>query len=133
MRIAVDASVIIPILLSGDLGPLAPHELAAPPLIRSEAVSAIRELAYRGSIPHAEAREAIQRMGQLPIRLETPTGHHQRAFDIAVELGWAKTYDAEYVALAQALSIPLATIDDRLMRGVTRIVRTVRPTELSRA
>jgi predicted nucleic acid-binding protein len=131
MRVVVDASAVIPVLLAGGgLGPLAPHELVAPPLIRSEAVSMIRELAFRGTIPEAEARSGTSRLDDVPLRLDSPAGHHRRAFDIAVALGWAKTYDAEYVALAQALDVPLVTMDDRLARGASRLIRVLRPIDL---
>ena len=46
-------------------------------------------------------------------------------------LGWAKTYDAEYVALAQILDIPILTRDRRLARGgASRFVRLLGPMDL---
>jgi len=45
-------------------------------------------------------------------------------------LGWAKTYDAEYVALARTLECSLLTTDRRLQRGAERIVDTVGPSDL---
>lgn len=55
---------------------------------------------------------------------------HERAWTLADELGWAKTYDAEYVALAQILDIPLLTVDGRLARGVAHLVPVVGPADL---
>ena len=55
---------------------------------------------------------------------------HERAWTIADELGWAKTYDAEYVALAEILDIPLLTLDGRLARGVEHRIRIVGPADL---
>ncbi len=55
---------------------------------------------------------------------------HERAWTLADELGWAKTYDAEYVALALILDIPLLTLDGRLARGVEHLVPVVGPAEI---
>jgi predicted nucleic acid-binding protein len=52
------------------------------------------------------------------------------AWRLAEDLGWAKTYDAEYVALAQRLDSPLASIDARLRRGAGHVVRVRGPSEL---
>lgn len=51
-------------------------------------------------------------------------------WDIASELGWAKTYDAECVALARDLEYTLVTLDERLKRGTGRIVPIIGPGEL---
>ncbi|MCW3020350.1 MAG: hypothetical protein JWN10_2658 [Solirubrobacterales bacterium] len=59
---------------------------------------------------------------------------HPRLLDetrrVASELGWAKTYDAEYVALASLLGCRLVTIDGRPRRGADRLGFVVGPTEL---
>jgi len=49
---------------------------------------------------------------------------------IADELGWAKTYDAEFVALAALLDCQLVTLDLRLRRGAAALGFVVTPTEL---
>ena len=49
---------------------------------------------------------------------------------MADELGWAKTYDAEYVALARLLNCRLVTLDARLRRGAARLSLLVAPHEL---
>lgn len=45
-------------------------------------------------------------------------------------LGWAKTYDAEYVALAALLKCRLVTLDARLRRGANWLGLVVGPAEL---
>ncbi len=52
------------------------------------------------------------------------------AIELARDLGWAKTYDAEYVALARLLKAPLVTIDGRLARAVGNLVQIIAPADL---
>jgi predicted nucleic acid-binding protein len=53
------------------------------------------------------------------------------ALRIAQALGWAKSYDAEYVALAEALACPLLTIDVRLIRSAGSLVELIGPAALT--
>jgi predicted nucleic acid-binding protein len=48
----------------------------------------------------------------------------RRAWQVADQLGWAETYDAEYVALTQLQADALITLDAELARRVEGIVRT---------
>ena len=41
--------------------------------------------------------------------------------ELAERFGWGRTYDAEYVALAQILSCRLVTLDARLRRGAAQL------------
>jgi indolepyruvate ferredoxin oxidoreductase alpha subunit len=131
MRLVIDASVIVQVTLAGSiLGPLMGHELFAPPLMRSEALSSLSEMAYRGEIPPDAARLAVTRLTDLDVSIERPGSLDLVAWDLARSLGWAKTYDAEYVALAQILEIPLVTLDQRLRRGAGHLVHMPLPAEL---
>jgi len=131
MRLVVDASVVVQLQISGGrLGPLAGHELVGPSLLLSEATSSIREQVHRGEIPADRGRGFVEGLAGLPINLHDPEGLWIAAWDIATDLGWAKTYDAEYVALARLLECSLVTLDLRLQRGASRVVRVLTPTEL---
>ena len=48
----------------------------------------------------------------------------RRAWDVAEQLGWAETYDAEYVALTLLQADALVTMDAGLARKVKGIVPT---------
>ncbi len=123
MLLVVDASVAIQVSIAGvGLGRLESHELIAPPLLASEVTSTLSEMAYRGEIPPEQARRAMMAAHQLGIREERTESLHRDAWDLARALGWAKTYDAEYVVLARRLGVPLVTIDARLRRGVGHLV-----------
>jgi len=131
MRLVVDASIVIQLQISGGrLGPLTGHELVGPPLLYAEATSSIREHVYRGEIPSDRGRGFVDGLAALPITIHEPKNLRMAAWDVATDLGWAKTYDAEYVGLAMLLDCPVVTLDLRLQRGASRIVRVLTPTEL---
>ena len=48
----------------------------------------------------------------------------RRAWELADQLGWAKTYDAEYIALTQLQADAFVTLDAELARRVEGIVPT---------
>lgn len=131
MLVIVDASVITHVCLAGGvLGPLAGHQLVAPSLLASEVTSAISEMAWRGEIPRHHGKDALRYLHELRIRLERPVELYERAWDIAESLGWARTYHAEYVALARIHRAPLVTVDARLLRGAGHLVSILAPHEL---
>ena len=103
-----------------------------PPLLWSETTAALRQAAFRDALDEMEARAALDRFLGAPIERRMPRRLYETAWAIAREFGWAKTYDAEYVALAQIMDCPLLTKDARLMRRVGRLIRVVRPTELAK-
>jgi predicted nucleic acid-binding protein len=129
--LVLDASACVPLALAGRLPDvLARSGLVAPPLLWSETTSALRELAWRGLITHDEATQAVGRIDSLGIELRHPAGLYGEALRVAHQLGWAKTYDAEYVALALLLASPLLTRDGRLRRGAGHVVTMLDPFQM---
>ena len=53
----------------------------------------------------------------------------RRAWSLATEMEWAKTYDAEYLALAELMDCRLVTLDARLHRGTARLGYVISPAE----
>jgi predicted nucleic acid-binding protein len=106
------------------------HERVAPQLMFVEASSVLHEMAWREEITKPRVETMLARLLKAPVKVEMPDGLIQAAWRVADELGWAKTYDAQYVALAQMLNCQLVSIDERLLRGVARLDLAVRPREL---
>ena len=129
--LVVDASLVVPDCTAGrGFDYLGDRELVAPPLLWSEARSTLHEAAWRGHIARSVAEAAHERLESAPIGRRDDPGLASRAWRIADALGWARTYDAEYVALASLLECRLVTLDGRLRRGADRLGFVVGPAEL---
>ena len=100
------------------------HELLAPTLLRSQTLSALHEAVQRGELPADVARERLTRVGRMKIRLLGDAVLRRRAWELADQLGWASTYNAEYVALTQLQGDAFVTLDAELARSVEGIVAT---------
>ena len=122
-RFVVDCGVVLHLASEGIEVP-AEHELLAPTLLRSQTLSALHEAAHAGEIPPAVALDRLARIRALPIRLLGDAVLRRRAWDLAEQLGWAETYDAEYVALTQLQADAFVTLDAELAQRVEGIVPT---------
>jgi predicted nucleic acid-binding protein len=104
--------------------------LAAPPLMWSEARSALHELLWRGEVTSEDAGATRERLERCPVARRTHARLGPEAWRIAEEMGWAKTYDAEYIALALLLGTRVVTLDARLRSGADRLGCVIGPHEL---
>jgi predicted nucleic acid-binding protein len=129
--LVVDASVALAAsFASGGFDDLGTEPLVAPALMWSEARSALHERLWRGQIVPEDAEATRVRLEECPVARQGHDELAREAWRIATELGWAKTYDAEYVALARLLDCRLVTLDGRLRRGAGRLANVVGPMEL---
>jgi len=131
--LVLDASAAVDATLASDgFRMYSEHTLHAPDLLWWEVNSVIREHVWRGDVPAAAAEEAMQRLHAQQIHQLLPTADLLRAATSAAErLGWAKVYDAVYLAVA--LAIPgsrLVTRDARLQRGALRLVEIIAPADI---
>lgn len=122
-RFVVDAGVAVELARTGFEVP-DEHELLAPTLIRSQTLSNLHEAVRRGELEPEAAQELLERIWKLPIRLLGDAVLRRLAWKLAGELGWASTYDAEYVALTRLQADALVTLDERLARSVEGVVET---------
>ena len=122
-RFVVDAGAILH-LASEEIEVSGEHELLAPTLLRSQTLSILHEAVQRGELPPDVARERLDRVGRMKIRLLGDAVLRRRAWEVADQLGWASTYDAEYVALTLLQADALVTLDVELARSVEGIVAT---------
>jgi predicted nucleic acid-binding protein len=122
-RFVLDATAVLHLASAGARVP-ARHKLLAPTLLRSQTLSALHLAVHRGEIPADIARDRLARIGLMPIRLLGDAVLRRRAWELADQLGWASTYDAEYVALTQLQADAFVTLDVELARSVEGIVAT---------
>lgn len=131
MTLVVDASVAVAACLAATGFDVLPdHDLVAPALLWSEARSALHELLWRGEISAVDGEAAREALERCPVRRVDHDRLGGEAWRVSDELGWAKTYDAEYVALAHLLGCRVVTLDARLRRGADRLGLVVSVSEL---
>ncbi len=130
MKSVIDASATLYLLSTEDahdaferLRPIAPS------LMWSEATSVINERRWRGELDSAIASALLDALLGAAIERHEAVDLYRSATDVAHRLGWAKVYDAQYVAMAEAPDLPLVTIDHRLRRGASRLVTVLTPDE----
>jgi predicted nucleic acid-binding protein len=122
-RFVVDTSAVLHLASEG-IEPLDAHKLLAPTLLRSQTLSALHEAVQRGEVPADVARDRLTRIRRMRIRLLGDAVLQRRAWELADQLGWASTYNAEYVALTQLQADAFVTLDGELARSVEGIVAT---------
>ncbi len=129
--LVIDASVAVAASWSADgFEEFGDERLLAPALLWSEARSALHELLSRREITREDAERAHARLERSPIERSRHKRLGPEAWRVADELGWAKTYDAEYVALAALFGCRLVTLDARLRRATARLGFVVAPSDL---
>jgi predicted nucleic acid-binding protein len=131
LKLVIDASVAV----AAAANPLGferfrRFELVAPPLLWIEAISTLHAMVWRGELRGEQAPPVRDRVLSAPVKRLEPESHAREAWSVADELGWAKTYDANYVALARMMDCRLVTVDARMRRGTGRFGFVIGPTEL---
>ena len=131
MTLVVDATVTIASVGSAEgFKALGDEDLVAPALMWSEARSTLHLGLLKGNVSAEQAKRQHEHLERCPVRRVDEPELGRTAWKIAEQFGWGRTYDAEYVALAEILGCRLVTLDGALRRGAERIGFVVSPAEL---
>lgn len=135
MTVVVDASVLVAAL--ADSGPegkwaesaVAEGILAGPELALAEGSNILRRLERAGYISRLEANCAQRDLMGLNIELFPYSPFARRVWTLRSNL---TSYDAWYVAVAEALACPLITLDRKLARAAGPVCEIIVPDEPGR-
>lgn len=117
----IDANVAFELVSAPEaMDRLAGDEPIAPPLLWPEVRSALHVARWRGLLTETDASLARDLLESSAFRERRHRRLGQAAWGIADSLGWSKTYDAEYLALASLLELPIATFDQRVESAAER-------------
>jgi predicted nucleic acid-binding protein len=129
LSVVVDSSVLVAALV--DTGPygswaervLSSSSLHAPELVRVEATNILRRLELAKQLTTPEANAAHEDLMQLALELLPFDPFADRIWELRYAI---RSCDAWYVAIAEVLRVPLATLDRRLSmsKGITCKVLT---------
>ena len=131
MKLVVDASVVVSALIDKDLTGMWAREqlkgdpVAAPQLILVESTNSLRRAEQVGNISGGLSALVYDDLLNLSFELYPFRPFAQRVWELRHTV---TAYDAWYVALAEQLERPLATLDDRLTRAPGPTCRFVTPT-----
>ena len=132
VRVVLDANLVVALFLPLPYSVQARDHIAlwdrqgleflAPTLFGYELNSALHRAATMGLTTHREARRAMQETQALAIHCISPSLElHDRALYWAERLNYHKSYDAQYVALAEQERADFWTADRRLANEARRI------------
>ena len=120
MTLVIDASALVAALT--DTGPeghwarasTGSDSLACPEVALAEATSTLRRLERAGNLTAGEAVNSFRDLLEFDLDLHPFRPFAERVWGLRHNLS---SYDAWYVALAEALDCPLVTLDRRLSRA----------------
>ena len=122
-RFVVDADVVLHLASTGmEIRP--ENELLAPTLLRSQTLAMLHEAVQRGEMTAEVGLQRHEQISRMKIRLLGDAVLRRVAWRVADQLGWASTYDAEYVALTKLQADAFVTRDATLARQLEGIVET---------
>ncbi|MEY2523467.1 MAG: hypothetical protein QOJ66_2032 [Ilumatobacteraceae bacterium] len=120
-RYVIDAPTLLHLVAeSVDVSP--EHQIVAPSIIRSQALSLLLASVRNGVISEAVALERHERFTEMKMRLLGDRVSRRTAWKIAREKGWETTFDAEYLAVTRLQADALITIDPQLATKAAGIV-----------
>jgi predicted nucleic acid-binding protein len=120
-RYVIDAPTLLHLVAEGvEVSP--EHQLVAPNIIRSQALSLLLASVRQGDMTEAVALQQHERLTELKMRLLGDRVSRRTAWRIALDNGWETTLDAEYLAVAKLQADALVTIDADLATKADGVV-----------
>ena len=120
-RYVIDAPTLLHLVAEGvEVSP--EHQLVAPNIIRSQALSLLLASVRQGDMTEAVALQHHERLTELKMRLLGDRVSRRTAWRIALDNGWETTFDAEYLAVAKLQADALVTIDAELATKADGVV-----------
>ena len=120
-RYVIDAPTLLHLVASG-VQVSSRHQIVAPNLIRSQALSLLLQAVRRGDLTEDVALQHHERLTELKMRLLGDRVSRRTAWRIAREKGWETTYYAEYLALTKLQGDALVTVDPALAAKAKNLV-----------
>ena len=120
-RYVIDAPTLLHIV-ANDVRVASGHQVVAPNLIRSQALTLLLEAVRRGDLTEKVALQHHERLTELKMRLLGDRVSRRTAWKIAREHGWGTTYEAEYLAVTKLQADALVTVDPALAAKAEGIV-----------
>jgi predicted nucleic acid-binding protein len=98
------------------------HQILAPTLLRSQLLSLLYQAVRRNEMTRKDAERQLDYVRGLRIRLLGDRVLQSVAWQVADQLSWPDTLDAEYVALTQLQADALITLNPQLAAAVQDLV-----------
>lgn len=120
-RFVIDAATLLH-LVQDDVRVNPGHQIVAPNLVRSQALTLLLQAVRRGDLTEGVALQHLERIAELKMRLLGDRVSRRTAWQIARDQSWETTHEAEYVAVTRLQADALITIDPALKTQVAGLV-----------
>jgi predicted nucleic acid-binding protein len=120
-RYTIDAPTLLH-LVDADLECDPSHQLVAPNIIRSQALSVLFADVASGAMSEKAALEQHRRLTELKMRLLGDRVSRRTAWALAREHGWESTLDAEYIAVCKLQADAFVSVDPAMVAKAELVV-----------
>lgn len=120
-RYVIDPATLLH-LVEKDMQVNLEHQIVAPNLIRSQALTLLLRAVRRGDLLEGVALNRHERITELKMRLLGDRVSRRTAWSIAREQCWETTYEAEYLAVTKLQADAFITIDRGMREKAAGIV-----------
>jgi predicted nucleic acid-binding protein len=127
-RVCVDASLALTWLLSIEEDEIADKlrrqwqkdkvKLICPPVFHAEVTSVLREEVFFKRLSAAEGEEAFSLYADIPVAVIADMAIYRTAWELAKKYNLPRTYDMQYLAVAELTDCELWTLDKKLVNAV---------------